>query len=510
MSRFALTCAVVLGLAMHAGLAGGCGSSPRVAADPMGDVRNPRLSEGRRLEAIDAAWEQVLLGGADRGAVRQELKTLAWSTSWPTSLRLRALRHLLDDPDGAGAQDSRQMARLMIPREQRPEVIRILSEAGAARGWTEMIPALVRSLSRYDPTTPDGERPEYLAIARLRPQQPVERTVLEVFINPPPEEGGYGLSTVERTRSDAWDVLARLDPAATLRMSVVFDEALQDPDVISLRRAWNDLRALPRTGEELKWVRSLRDPGKPANGTWWAEAAEAIAGVGTERAPKLHLRHAEVIRWASRHRPAWARASREELLGELQGRLAGRETHRRTAKETLGTRSRPESLEEWQNQLPWADVLTVLVIDEALRDPAIVEALFAQAAMDQADSSAEYGGVLEAMPARSGLGESAMRVVLYPPRPGTRRGDREFIAPADMIQQSDRGIAHYHFHVQSARNAEYAGPSEADLRYADHLGRHCLVLTSVGEDVLDVDYYQPGGATIDLGAIRRATPPGLR
>ncbi len=93
--------------------------------------------------------------------------------------------------------------------------------------------------------------------------------------------------------------------------------------------------------------------------------------------------------------------------------------------------------------------------------------------------------------------------ILYPPRPGSRRGDHEFVASTDMILQSDDALAHYHFHVQEPRNSEYAGPSANDLAYSARYGRSCLVLTSVASGVMDVDFYQPDGAVIDLGEIVR-------
>jgi hypothetical protein len=490
-----------LGVALVGLALAGCGSSgSKAATDPMAEVRNPRLSESRRAEAIDRAWRQVLDGSGDRAAVRQELKTLAWSPNWPTGLRVKALTAVLGDPDPEGVEDGRRLVRLMLPREQQMPVIRLLSETAASRGWTDAAPALVRSLSRFDPGTPDTERPEYRALAALSPGMPVDRAVLEVFVHPPAEEGGYGVSTVARVRGDAWDVLARLDPTGSLRATLLEGQT-EDADILGLRACLSDLRAAPRTGEELRWLRSLRDPGKAENASWWVEASAAIAAAGTERAPKLQMRHAEVIRWASKHRANWARASREELLGELRGRLAGRTTHQRTAHDTLGDRSTRQTLDEWRNTLTWADLLTILVLDDAVRDPAVVEALFAQAVLDREDGSAEYGGVVEAMPTRSGDG--AARVVLYPPRPGSRRGDLEFVASSDMIEQGDRCLAHYHFHVQQVRNSEFAGPSRADLTYAERMGRNCLVLTSVGDGLMNVDYYQPGGATIDLGDIRR-------
>ncbi|MCC6659691.1 MAG: hypothetical protein IT437_02270 [Phycisphaerales bacterium] len=481
-------------------LLAGCGSKPGVAPDPLLEVKNPRLRPERRALAIEAAWGRVLEGAADRAAVRTDLKTLAWSPNWPVELRLKALRTVLGDTDPAGEADSRQLVRLMVPREKDPQVIDLLSQIAGDRGWTEAVPALIRSLSRPDTGTKDTERAEYRAIAKLAPERPVELTVVQTFLHPPPEEGAYGLSSVELTRADAWTVLGRLDPSRALRMSMLENNS-DDPDVASIKAAVEQLRAAPRTGGEFVWLRSLRDPSNRLNGEWWREASAAVAAMGPERAPTLQLRHAEVIRWATAHRPNWARASRQELLSELRGRLAGRTTHWRTAKERLGDRSQVQSLEMVEQTISWADLLTVLVLDDAVHDPAVVTALFAQAALDRKDKSAEYGGIVEDMPMKSG--EGAVRVVMFPPRPGARRGDKEFVASTDMMAQSDRSLAHYHFHVQEAQNSSFAGPSTPDLAYADRLGRNCLVLTSIGKDTMDVDYYQPGGLILDLGEIER-------
>lgn len=235
----------------------GCSSTPKAPPDPLTEVKNPRLSPERRARAIEGAWERVTDGTADRAEVREDLKTLAWSVSWPTELRHKALATVLGDTDPEGVADSQQLIRLMLPREQKIEIISLLAGTAADRGWTDTIPALVRSLSRYDPTTPDEDRPEYRAIARLAPHQPVVRTVLDTFMNPPPEEGIYGVSTVERTRADAWNVLGRLDPNASLRLSILEGEST-DADILSIRAAITQLRAAPRSGEEFAWLRSLR------------------------------------------------------------------------------------------------------------------------------------------------------------------------------------------------------------------------------------------------------------
>lgn len=492
--------------ACAAAAAAGCGSGSR-GADAMDRVRNPRLSEPARAKAIDEAWGRVLAGELERGPTREELKTLAWSASWPESLRVRTLKVLLSDPDPAGAADSRQLVRLMLPREQSLAVIRVLSEAAVEHGWDNTVPALVRSLSRFDEGTPDAQRPEHKAIAALRPGATVPQTVLEVFIDPPRGETGYGADTPDRVRIDAWDVLARLDANGEMRAAMIVGGGqADDAQIAALRSAMDDLHTLPRVGEELSWLWSLRDTADRRNAAWWAEAAGVIRPLYEDRARMLELRHAEAIRWSARARPDWLKSTRAELLSALEDRLRGRELFRRTERDR-DEPVRRESLPEQASKLEWGDLITILAVDEALRQPEVVRTLLAQADLDREDKSAEYGGVLEtwadAAGASRSAGAAAFRVVLYPPRPGQRRGDREFVASTDMVGQSDRSLAHYHFHAQQARNGSYAGPSNADLQYAARLGRTCLVFTSVSSDVLDADLYQPDGVIIDLGAIRR-------
>ena len=128
----------------------------------------------------------------------------------------------------------------------------------------------------------------------------------------------------------------------------------------------------------LKWLASLLDPRDPRNAEWWTSARDAIAQIDRERAPNLRLRHAEPIRWASANRPAWVRASRDELLATLRERLSGRETRQRTSREQGQAGRLPETVEEWAPALVWADVLTILVVDEALRDQSVVDSLVGQ------------------------------------------------------------------------------------------------------------------------------------
>ncbi|MEX2218505.1 MAG: hypothetical protein WD749_07050 [Phycisphaerales bacterium] len=492
-----------------------CGCAAQKVSDPLTDLRDPRLSERDRERAIRACWKQAEAGEIDRALVRDELKTMAWAGGWSPRLRLVAIRTLLGDTTPGADRDNRDFTRLKLPREPERRIVEALSSAAAERGWSETTPALVRSLSRHWPGIPERTRPEHAALRALNPGRTVEQVVYDTFLHPPEEDAPVavgGLRGVERVRVDAWDLLGRLDTEGTARAAMLLDrQAPPTGPVADMRAALLELRTLPVTGEELRWLVSMRDFNDPAKAAWWKQASIAVSGLDPVRGGRLGLRHLEPIRWASLHRPEWIRAPRGELLHELRSRLEGRQLVRRRASAEERWRPSPEGLRDWEARLTWADLLTILVIDEGLRDPAVVAALLAQAEMDRADTTAEYGGVLRAGDtAAESAGSAAApvppwRAIVYPPRPGNRRGDREFVASADMIAQGDHSAAHYHFHAQDERNADYAGPSPGDLAYAARLGRTCLVLTSVEKDALNADLYQPDGVVLDLGTLRK--PP---
>lgn len=502
----------VLALVAAAATFAGCASeSPRRGSSPLTDLRNPALSASTRVEAVDALWGQTRPGTPDRAAARKTMKDLAWSQATPLDLRLKIMRTLLDDTDAEGAADAREMARLMLPSENSRTMVALLSDTAARRGWEEFIPPLVRSFKRPVPEVRDEERAERTALVALRPNQPVESTVFDVFLNPPKMEQIYGVDFQTRLRADAWDLLGRLDADGRIRTGLL--GALTNPQsnepndrvLADLRACINDLRCLPITGDELKWLQSLRNEKDAANRQWWTQARNAIAELhetGSSRIGELALRHAEPIRWAAVHKPEYLGKTREELRAELAQRFSRRSHNTRSTDQPKIGRPYTEMLSQWDDALCWADILTMLVIDDAARSPEVVAAFFQQAELDRKDETTEYGGVLRTID----LTGSGFIAMLYPPRPSQRLGDRQFVASDDMIAGSDRALAHYHFHAQSVRNRTYAGPSWSDLEYARRLGRSCIVVTSIGSNTMGIDYYQPNGAIIDMGEITRPNP----
>ncbi len=477
------------------------------SGNPLLDLRNPELLDRDRIQAARFAWQEVEQGIRDRERTRYALKNLAWSGATDRELRLTVLELLMSDRTDAGAADSRAMARLILPNERDADAILIIAQRAVDSGWTDLVPSLVRSLARPREDIEDRERIEYRALRELRPGVPIEQVVFDVFLHP-----GRGLENqqelavlrvLDRTRDEAWGLLGRMDPSGELRRGFIASDAMlgseTNPDsrelVVDLRAARDDLGVIPDTAMEVAWLQNLRhhdDPrNKEENQRWWAQTKAAVAQLGQAQRAGLRMRHLEPLRWASINRPAWIQLDREAFYVVLNERLGNRSVFKR--KNEKGEPPRKERLGDWYEMLAWGDLLSVLLIDDVLQNPLVQDQLFTQRELDSADTSTEYGGVIETDP------DTGWRAVLYRPRQRDRVSDQRFVASDDMFRFSDRSLAHYHFHVDTRNNARFAGPSKADLMNASNSGRTDLVLTSMAKDELNVDIYFPNGAVIDLG-----------
>lgn len=156
---------------------------------------------------------------------------------------------------------------------------------------------------------------------------------------------------------------------------------------------------------------------------------------------------------------------------------------------------RKERLDDWAEHLTWADLLTILVVDDAIANAVVAEHIFTQRALDKKDTSTEYGGIIEQD------ADTGFRAVLYRPRSRDRLNDQRFVASDDMFRYSDRSLVHYHMHADKRSNSKYAGPSGGDFVNAQMSGRTNLVFTSLGKNELNVDLYFPNGVVIDLGQL---------
>jgi hypothetical protein len=477
-------------------IAGSCGSSPRQGDDPLKNVLNPNQSVNTRVAAVGEAFDRAVVK-SDRVALRSELWPLVWSPETPGPLKKEIVTRLLAETDEEVSQGVREELRLNLPHQTSREVVALVSDAAAERGWTEYVPALVRAWARGAEGETDATRPERRAIERLAPGKPIEEVVFGVFTDPPPDTPGTRRMKLEETyRLSAWDLLARLDRDGQRRLAML--QALTSrgetrPYVDEALAAHRELLVLPFSSEELRWVSRLRDRRNGANAAWWAEASAAVMSLTPEQRTGLQLRHAEFVRFARAHRSAWMTMSRAELASEASRRFGGREVRTASAGRSSGRDPITERYTQAEPRMTWGDLLAVLVVDDALQDAGTMKSLSTYADYDRRDTTTEYGGIIETTPS------GGFMATLYQPRPGQRLGDDRFIASEDMINASDRAIAHFHFHVMQRFNGRAAGPSLEDLDYSNRFGRACVVLTSIDTKTLSADYFQPGMIVVDLG-----------
>ncbi len=494
---------LALGMALLTALtACGGGSHPKETGDVLTDMNNAEITTGRRIEAIEAAWAGVQRGDFDPDLTRRAIGDIAWNRSEPDDIRLAALDAIINDPSPTGTAYAQDLIRLMLPHEESRGVVEYLSTAAAVNNWTVCTPALVRALSNPVGKTDAKDntpRIERAALHRLNPNRSIEAIAFDVFMDPTPPQVSWSDRYAKNTREDAWDLLARLDPQGIARRELVRTNASADPTVAAVARAERELGIIPITGPELTWMLSLESADDTR--AWWSQTASVVARLTPEQRQGLALRHLEPIRWASKHRTPWLAASRQDLYAQLEARLAGRKTHRRTADVGAFGRPVPARLADNAARLAWADLLTILVIDDAIADPQVRAALAGQVIADRRDTTTEYGGVLDA------VNDTARFAALpFPPRPSEREHDRKFIASDDMVRAGRTAFAQYHFHVQKARHDAFAGPGEGDLLSAAASGRNNVVFTSINASTLNADYYQPSGVVIDLGEIPIAEP----
>jgi hypothetical protein len=493
-NRVAFLLALCLLLALSAAPTGCASRTRQLSGDPLTDFQNPELRPPQRIAAMRAAWEDPQ---ADRTTIRPPLKDLVWSDQTPREIRLAAVDLLMSDDSWSGLRDSQSFIRARVPTERDYEIIRRMGRQAVARGWQDLTPAFVRSYAIEDANIPDHTRTERVIIEALNPDQPMELIVTRVFLNP--QQGALGSIDLDaRAREAAWDLLARLDPSGEARRQVLLREDLPTDEegarvLRTIRRGLSELGVVPRNGEELRWLVALS--GEPG-GVWWSQTAAAVAQLSPEQAEGLKLRNLEALRWASLYREPWMRDDRTQLEGRLRARIGDRETTPRRA-DDRELRSVPQLLDEASRSLSWGDVLGMLAIDVALHDPSVLKRIFEQAEMDRADETTEYGGLLFV----DGSGRFVAQ--LYPPRPQHRKGDDQFVASSDMVEQSVRALAMYHFHAMRERNSRFAGPSVEDFAQARTQGRMGVVITSINEDELNIDAFTDAPASVDLGALPR-------
>ncbi|MCB9846508.1 MAG: hypothetical protein H6811_11050 [Phycisphaeraceae bacterium] len=473
-------------------LLAGCASSPGQVGDPWDRLDKPGVNAERRALAVAAAWREVVSGAAPAESGMDRVENLYWDPTTPVQVRLAIIEALSSDPDVERREAGLAIFRMSLPFEIDARVIAYTSAIAAEQRREDFTTALVRSLSRPSPHVMDADRQEAKALRTIHADRSLSSIAEDVVLKPLIEAGNSDPDLEDRIRADAWELLSRLDPDGSRRMALL-DEAGGIPLFAAAAAAQRSLGVLASTREELAWIKRAQ---APENAGWLDEVRLAIAASSVRDHGPLAMRNLEPIRLAAKMHAEWLTDGRDELIRQIRDRLATRQTVVRTTDPPIGLSGRSERLADIEPRLSFADALTILVIDETLADAGLTSSLLEAARVDRADRSTEHGGMMR-WDAERPLADT------YLPRPSERVGDDRFVASPELIEESSTALAHFHFHAREASLRSYAGPSRADLDYASHFSRTCVVFTSVSSRLLDADVYLPGDLRLDLGLIPR-------
>ncbi|MHC4216970.1 MAG: hypothetical protein ACYSU7_00805, partial [Planctomycetota bacterium] len=332
----------------------------------------------------------------------------------------------------------------------------------------------------------DMDRPEYEALVRLHGRDHVVDAVFAVMV-----ESTKPYQTGLQSRS--WELLYRLGQLDRL-LELLAEQDVNSGDLmlVDLRAAAMELSIVPRTREEIIWIRSLR---QPDYADFWSQAAAAVHELPQQRLAQLELRDLPILVAASIHDPWLLTAEKVEIYERVAARLAASQLHTDPDRFTGFPGTYAQRLIDHRKTLTWGDLSAMLLAVRAMSVPQVADHLFDYADRDHNDRSCEYGGVIRLDD------QGRFEILEFPPR--FRRRDNEFIASQEMMDAAYTAVFHFHFHVQKHRNGRYAVPGIGDLNYADNMRANCLVLTFVTADILNVDFYRYGRVIVDLGEVRR-------
>jgi hypothetical protein len=446
------------------------------ATRPLDNPRAVLLDREAEPSRRERALRQIVAqdpAGADLTA----LHDVTWSDRQPTKLRLACMDALIaHDADAFWAAAARHIVTV-----DRLPVLWALCERAALTHRREMVGPLVRSWARPAGTLDDLNRPEAFALQDLRATDDLFSLLWSVLRDP---AEGYALT--EETA--AWVVLNRLDADAVAGLE---QDAEVGPDALlhDLRRCAAAGVTPPTHREGVLWLTWLMREADGAAWTRLARAAEQWDG------SPLALRHLPVLAAAS---PARRRMSRGALVAAIDQALRGRPVHPRglDAEREVYVPPLDERWSDHRAAIGQADALLLMMVIEALEEPTVVRALFAQAEADRVDTESEHGGALR--------WDESGRLIAQPFASTLTSHDRRFISSHALIEAMYTGLAHYHFHAQQHDNAPYAGPGGGDLKFAKRMGYACVVLTFVDAETLAADVYLPDGTVVDVGVLKRA------
>lgn len=456
------------------GAAVGCESTPTTFDDPNAVFFDNTLAHSKR-------WAAAKQAKAEQPTSPERIKTLqkvVWMRGHGEDFSNYGVDELVTI-DEAAAKDFLADAIILV---QDWRTINHILDIAVERNWVDFVPAIVRLFAKTTPAYTDDKRPERAALAKLRPDTPVEEVILEVFVDAKNME--------PRQRAAAWQLMNRLTTDKPRLMDRLMAIEANDPLVVDLQASARDLGIIPDNLETVTWLQVLR-----LNPAFWEKAKTSMATLRPQQKRGMKLRHIATVTYLADKAPDVLKLTHVELYERVRARDRSQKHYLKSTTFDGGAVDYPQSLHDWKTKLAWGDLAAIHAATMWMNDPGVVEQWFKQAHADHKDTTTEYGGLM--LPNKNGRAYPQ----LY--KPVTRLSDRKFVAPKTMIFDAYTALAHYHYHAQSTTNQKHAGPGRGDMKFAARHQNNNFVLTFIDEDRLNVDYYQAPGIVVDLGTVER-------
>ncbi len=452
------------------GVLAGC--APTVYEKPT-EVLLDRKRPGRlRHEAFD----QLVQNGTTvkDPAYNKALYQLVWSDRHPMDLRIRAAEILIESDEETFIETSKTLIAVV---DHWPMLEYLFAKA-IERNWQGFTVSAVHSWSRPSQRYGDHTRPECDLLQALNPGTSPERVAFNVFA------GSYGPTTL-RQQVAAWQLLCRITTQDKLKLWLSRPE-LQSEVARNLRLCQTWVDRMPRKREGVLMLNHLAQSNHALGGS--DRVTEAMAEWPHDWFVDTEVRHIPVLVRAMSHPPM---KDPRDLQRDILVRLEKQTRYARIDQRHMEA----EKLEHQLDKIALADWFVMADVLRAMESSSVRSALFLQADQDLSETRTELGGVL-------GYDDSGQFKVM-PFEPKIMDHDRKFYASDQLVEAMYTNLAHYHFHAQSHDNDTYAGPGRGDTAFASRMESHAVVFSFIDHDTLNVDYYQPNGAVIDLGCIKR-------
>ena len=441
-------------------------------ADPLATMTDRMASHGVRRVAAQQAYNELGFSPAHVKALHR----LVWDRGYPHAQRKYAIDRLIEHDEAA----FHEILQRRIVLLHNWDTLNYVFDWGVKRQWPNFIRTVVRSYARAAHGMRDDERSEHTTIERINPDKTVQQSVFEVFADPDD-------SVSHKQQVAAWTLLSRISTQDEL-LRMISAAPATTPLAVDLKAAATELSVLPRNREGVLWLAYLRGAEQAG---FWQSAAAQLPRLSPAQRRGMQLRHLPVLLAMGDDAMSRTRAA---MFASVDTMVSPSEHHYKGATYDGAPADYPQRLAHWRDELTWPDLAVMWILCKALRDRDVVASLFAQAGRDLTDTSTEHGGIIDVHNGR-------FLAIAYPPF--MRTSDRKFIPSDKMVRHMYTALAHYHFHAQEQRNSDYAGPGRGDRKLANRLNPNCVVFTFIDANRLNVDYYQPGGAVIDLGTVYR-------